>query len=156
MIRKNNLFCRILLTIILINDIISIYFFVVKIYFQGGIFMRFPNSDTLKIIEKNHIKFRNADERKFLVELSCEFYADKFCMETIQFSKRLASYLQHMIEQEGKKIADVLDDAVDTCDFYDYVTLEHRRLAIKLLNRIWIYGDELETSTNPDGTTKIN
>lgn len=118
--------------------------------------MRLEDSDTLKIINHNHIKFRDKDERDFLIELSTEFYADKFSMETIQFSKSLGAYLQYMIEQKGKKIRDILDNAVYKCDIDDCVTPEHRRLAIKLLIRIWAYGDELDDCTNSDGTTKKN
>lgn len=116
--------------------------------------MRYINSEFRNIINSNHLKFRNSDEIDYLVEVTDEFYFDKFCLQTITFAKRLGSYLQHMIEHEGKQIWEVLDEAVYECDVEECVTSEHRRLAIRLLKKIWMYGDELAASTNSDGTTK--
>lgn len=117
--------------------------------------MRLTDSKTREIISKNTLKFKDNEQRRFLVELTEETY-DEECIQIIIFAKRLGRYLQYMVEQKNKKLVDVLDSAIIECDFEDWINSERRRLALLLLIRIWIYGDELEDCTDSDGTTKKN
>ena len=116
----------------------------------------FVKDEIFDYVSHTSLKCKDKEAYNLLIELSSEFYGDRYVFQNIMFARRLGRYLQYMIEVENKSISDVLDDAIVKCDFERIITSEQRRLAIKFLVRIWKYGPDLRASTNLDGTTKKN
>lgn len=95
----------------------------------------------IKIDRRILIQFKTNEAREIWYNWVEENSDD---LELINYTRRWAKYMQHLIHEKHRQLSEIAYQTSLDCDINDCIGHEEYSVALDILIRCWIYGDNLE------------